>query len=496
MMYAYTYDGNNRLATANFTKTGVNANGLDEGFAYDVNGNITKISRYDYNGVLTDSIKCTYSGNSIQSMYDKQGDVASVVDFPGSITPKSVNYDQNGNETSEPHRYIATTYNLLNLPKQIIWGGSVNRKISYFYTFNGEKLRKTVEDNGTITKVDYCGPFVYETASGVRSLKYILTPHGRAVKTGSTWDFEYNITDHLGNVRVVMHKGTNGLAAMLKETQYYPMGMEMSQLSVGSGTTNKYQYNGKELQDDFGLYWYDYGARFYDPMLGRFHTVDPKATNYYFQSPYAYAANNPIRFIDKNGENPAIPIAIGVAAVDALLIATGIVTTGIILHKAADGSFAINSSITDYFHKDNPGYREQQKREGASQRETSQIQQKHAESVEKSVGKPTPDGDNTPKGGGSTIAKVVAGAGFAAEFVRACNETTGGNNQNSNSGNASNNQSTGNTGTTISQGNTTSENTTGNGANSTFSIPTYTVPTDNTRVNMPIIIPLRIDENN
>ncbi|MGE0021883.1 MAG: DUF6443 domain-containing protein [Draconibacterium sp.] len=301
MMYAYTYDANNRLTTANFTKTGVNANGLDEGFAYDVNGNITKISRYDYNGVLTDSIKCTYSGNSIQSMYDKQGDVASVVDFPGSITPKSVNYDQNGNETSEPHRYIATTYNLLNLPKQIIWNG-LNRKISYFYTFNGEKLRKTVEDNGTITKVDYCGPFVYETVSGTRSLKYILTPHGRAVKSGSSFEYEYNITDHLGNVRAVIKKYTGGLPMVVQARHYYSFGMEMSQLNNGT-TINKYQYNGKEIQDDFGLYWYDYGARFYDPMVGRWHTIDPMAESYYSFSPFHFSGNNPMKFLDLNGMN-------------------------------------------------------------------------------------------------------------------------------------------------------------------------------------------------
>jgi RHS repeat-associated protein len=79
--------------------------------------------------------------------------------------------------------------------------------------------------------------------------------------------------------------------------------MEMSELSYGTGT-NKYLYNGKEHQNDFDLYWYDYGARFYDPMLGRFHSTDPKATDYYFQSPYAYAANNPIRYIDVNGEFP------------------------------------------------------------------------------------------------------------------------------------------------------------------------------------------------
>lgn len=109
-------------------------------------------------------------------------------------------------------------------------------------------------------------PFVYETASGVRSLKFIITPEGRAVKTGTTWDYEYNLKDHLGNVRTVIHKGSNGLAEVIQEKHYYPSGLEMSSLSLGN-STNKYLYNGKEYQKDLGLGWYDYGARFYDPAL-------------------------------------------------------------------------------------------------------------------------------------------------------------------------------------------------------------------------------------
>jgi RHS repeat-associated protein len=93
------------------------------------------------------------------------------------------------------------------------------------------------------------------------------------------------------------------LAEVIQERHYYPFGMEMSELSYGTGS-NKYLYNSKEIQNDFDLYWYDYGARFYDPELARFHSVDPLSENYFFQSPYAYAANNPILFIDRNGEGP------------------------------------------------------------------------------------------------------------------------------------------------------------------------------------------------
>ncbi|MFA8301438.1 MAG: RHS repeat-associated core domain-containing protein [Hyphomicrobiales bacterium] len=60
--------------------------------------------------------------------------------------------------------------------------------------------------------------------------------------------------------------------------------------------------NGKELQQDLNLQWYDYGARMYDAALGRFHTQDRFAENYFDLSPYQYTANNPIRFIDVNGD--------------------------------------------------------------------------------------------------------------------------------------------------------------------------------------------------
>ena len=93
---------------------------------------------------------------------------------------------------------------------------------------------------------------------------------------------------------------------IVQARHYYSFGMEMSQLNNGT-TINKYQYNGKEIQDDFGLYWYDYGARFYDPELGRFHTIDPASESLKSWSPYSYTLNNPIKYIDPDGEFPIIP---------------------------------------------------------------------------------------------------------------------------------------------------------------------------------------------
>jgi RHS repeat-associated protein len=66
---------------------------------------------------------------------------------------------------------------------------------------------------------------------------------------------------------------------------------------------NQYQYNGKEKREELGLNWNDYGARFYDPQLGRWHTPDPLASKFSDESPYAYAGNNPVANIDPDGQS-------------------------------------------------------------------------------------------------------------------------------------------------------------------------------------------------
>ena len=137
---------------------------------------------------------------------------------------------------------------------------------------------------------DYVGNKIYE--KGV--LKQILIDGGYydAVKK----KYYYYLTDHLGNNRVVVD--ANG--TIDQYTHYYPFGMAFAE-SKGEHE-QRFKYNGKELDRTMQLNTYDYAARYMDPAIGRFTSIDPLAEKFYSWSPYVYVMNNPIKYIDPTGE--------------------------------------------------------------------------------------------------------------------------------------------------------------------------------------------------
>ncbi len=142
----------------------------------------------------------------------------------------------------------------------------------------------------TNTKVtDYVGNKIYE--DGI--LKKILVDGGYIdMETG---EYHFYIQDHLGNNRVVAKAD----GTIVQKNHYYPFGMEFAENSGDSD--QPYKYNGNELDKMHGSNMYDYSARYYEPAIGRFTTVDPHAENYYAWSPYAYVANNPLLITDPTG---------------------------------------------------------------------------------------------------------------------------------------------------------------------------------------------------
>ena len=244
----------------------------------------------------------------------------------GKGTNVQYGYDDYGNLVSDPYKEITDiSYNHLNLPVKITFDGG--GKIEYFYDATGLKLKKKVTDGTTIITTDYMDGFQYTNgkldffphAEGYTK----AIPSGLGGSTSYTFKYVFSYTDHLGNIRVkyAQNPANGNQIEILEEDHYYPYGLKhigyngnhttwdvtlggqitLTPVNPFLGDTYKYKFGGKEYQTEFDINTYDFGARNYDPALGRWMNIDPLAEVYASVSPYVYALNNPILFKDPDG---------------------------------------------------------------------------------------------------------------------------------------------------------------------------------------------------
>lgn len=307
--YTYNYDALNRLTLAESHDAGR----YNESMSYDKNGNIMSLIRNGNTNAgattfgIMDNLAYTYNnsniGNKLMSVGDSSLNIEGFKD--GNTVGDDYSYDANGNMTKDLNKGISTaiTYNHLNLPTKITFATG---NIQYVYDAAGVKQQKIVS---TGTTTDYAAGFIYEKiGTGANVLKFFSHPEGYVANNSGTFDYIYQYKDHLGNVRLSYDKNL----AIVEENNYYPFGLRQKGYNnnpnfvLGSPQAEKFKYNGKELQDELGLNMYDYGARNYDSALGRWMNIDPLAEQMRRNSPYNYAFDNPIYFIDPDGMAPRV----------------------------------------------------------------------------------------------------------------------------------------------------------------------------------------------
>ena len=280
--YKYTYDSINRIKSATYSSSTLNNHFNVSDISYDLNGNIQTLTR-KLSNTSVDILDYDYlNGNQLSSV-DDTGTSALFED--GASEEHEYVYDANGNMIRDLNKEIINiNYNHLNLPELVKF--SDDTEVEYTYDASGRKLSMMVDD-GSPETTHYVGGIHYTNTT----IKFVQVPDGRYLF--GTDEYEYHLTDHLGNVRATVDK--DGIVQ--QRDDYYPFGLTFN--SNTPSTPNLYKYNGKEEQEETG--WLDYGARMYDGILGRWHVIDPLTENFYSISAYTYVANNPIYFVDPNG---------------------------------------------------------------------------------------------------------------------------------------------------------------------------------------------------
>ncbi|MCF8374606.1 MAG: hypothetical protein K9H64_23510, partial [Bacteroidales bacterium] len=222
-------------------------------------------------------------------------------------------YDEHGNCIEMPH-LPELIWDYKDELKEVTLNAS-SHKAYYTYDASGERVRKVVDKGSVVEERLYLGGFeVYrKTISGtlnyeretlkitegrntIAQLETKTVENGNTISTPTT-NQRFQYSNHLGSACLELDSN----AAIISYEEYHPFGT--TSYRSGSSETEvslkRYKYVGKERDEETGLYYY--GARYYAAWIARFVSVDPLQFEYGHLTPYNYAGNKPITFIDIDG---------------------------------------------------------------------------------------------------------------------------------------------------------------------------------------------------
>jgi large repetitive protein len=347
------YDG--RIASARYQSAQSEMQQVQ--YAYDAIGQIEQVENthypdlgqvkpvvYDANGNFQ---TLTQNGVDWQYQYVKgQQQVQRVINAGDRAILAEYTYDDNGNATRcrmSPHDLGLVYDSGTKMPMQVTDAIDQQKILSFQYGSQNQRVLKTVAQNGQrLTQKLYVrGSNAYPLCELGReadsAVVYIYGPGGLLAmrKQGATYGV---IKDHLGSVRLLV----DAQAEVVAKYDYLTFGA-IALAEEPAPDFMPYLYTGQEYDHEIGLY--NYRARFYCAELGRFIGIDPERQ---FFSPYIYASNNPVLYIDPTGGISTVArvlLGVGLAIVGIGVTIAAVVTGGVLAPAAVAAWGAVGSAV-------------------------------------------------------------------------------------------------------------------------------------------------------
>ncbi len=302
MQCTYTYNNVGRLTESKRYISGTDMGlGTEKDIEYDLNGNITKMTRSSdtEDGLNSYQMLYSYTGNRLTN------GSTSIYNYYSSdpMRPLNFSYDKNGNMTAVAGS-LEFKYNILNLPY-------ITEHQTFTYLSDGTKI--SVSDRSK-EKLKF-GNFVYERKASENSysLADVSFSDGVVVFQSNDYSEIYDlwfVKDHLGSIRSVYCLNDSTENPIIEYNHFLPYGTRLDFLATEKSALNGRRFAGKNEYDDFlvsfdidpmDILANDFGARFFIPFISCWTTPDPLASKYPSISPYTYCMGDPINYVDPFG---------------------------------------------------------------------------------------------------------------------------------------------------------------------------------------------------